>query len=49
MHWFNLGHGYAYGTGGQNCVIPLDNKLIGRDDWIITLRADLLVEPGLII
>ena len=47
MHWFNLGHGYAYGTGGQNCVIPLDNKLIGRDDWIITLRADLLVEPGL--
>lgn len=47
MHWFNLGHGYAYGTGGQNCVIPLDSKLIGRDDWIITLRADLLVESGM--
>lgn len=46
MHWFNLDRGYAYGTGGANNKIDLDDELIGRDDWIITLRADLLVEPG---
>ena len=47
MHWFNLERGYAYGNGGQDNVIELDKELIGRDDWIITLRADLLVEPGM--
>ena len=47
MHWFNLERGYAYGNGGQDNVIDLDKELIGRDDWIITLRADLLVEPGM--
>lgn len=46
MHWFNLERGYAYGTGGANNEIPLDSELIGRDDWIITLRADLLIAEG---
>ena len=47
MHWFNLERGYAYGTGGENNAIPLDDELIGRDDWIITLRADLLIAKGI--
>lgn len=46
MHWFNLERGYAYGTGGKNNEIDLDSELIGRDDWIITLRADLLIAEG---
>ena len=46
MHWINLEDGYAYGTGGKNNEIELDKRLIGRDDWIVTLRADLLVKQG---
>lgn len=46
LHWFNLERGYAYGTGGKNNVLDFDEELIGRDDWIITLRADLFIAEG---
>lgn len=47
FHWFNLERGYAYGTGGKNNEIPLDHEVIGRNDWIVALQADLLVLEGL--
>lgn len=46
MHWDNLAKGYAYGTGGKNGVIPADDKLISKKDWIVTLRASLLIRHG---
>ena len=48
LHWFNLSRGYAYGTGGKNNKVEeLDSKLISRKDWIVNLRADLLLRNGL--
>jgi hypothetical protein len=47
LHWFFLEHGFVIGTTNSNLSGDMEKRILGRDDWIITLANALVEKYGL--
>lgn len=47
LHWFFLEHGFVIGTTNSSLSGDMEKRILGRDDWIITLANALVAKYGL--
>lgn len=47
LHWFFLEHGFVIGTTNSNLAGDMEKRILGRDEWIITLANALVEKYGL--
>lgn len=47
LHWFFLEHGFVIGTTNSSLSGDMEKRILGRDDWIITLANALVQKYGL--
>ncbi len=47
LHWFFLEHGFVIGTTNNELNGDMDKKILGRENWIITLANSLVAKYGL--
>jgi hypothetical protein len=47
LHWFFLEHGFVIGTTNSSLHGDMEKRILGREDWIITLANALVEKYGL--